>query len=104
LENIDLYADKAYIDKNFQLDLFDNIRVKLMTPKKKTKGQRHFTLFQQAFNTIHSSIRQPIETLFGWINDQTNIENASKVRSVEGLLYHINVKMVAALMMLIVQF
>jgi hypothetical protein len=104
LENIDLYAEKAYIDKNFQLNLFDRKRMKLITPQKKTRGQQQFTLFQQAFKTIHSSLRQPIDTLFGRINDQPNIENASTLRSAEGLLYHINVKIVIALIMLIVQF
>ena len=104
LKNIALYSDKAYIDKNFQLDLFEINGIKLITPIKKHKGQKHLTLFQRAFNAIHSSIRQPIDTLFGWINKQTNIENASKVRNIAGLFYHINVKMVAALIMLIFKF
>lgn len=104
LTNIDLYSDKAYIDKNFQFDLFENNNINLITPIKKQKGQEYLTLFQRAFNSIHSSIRQPIDTLFGWINKRTNIENASRIRSIEGLFYHINVKMVAAVIMLIFEF
>jgi len=104
LENIDLYGDKAYIDNDFQLELFENKNINVITPIKKKKGQSHFMLFQQAYNSIHSSIRQPIDTLFGWINDKTNIENASKVRSVNGLFLFVNIKMVAALIMLIFQF
>jgi hypothetical protein len=101
VEKIDLYGDKAYIDRDFQLDLFENNSINLITPIKKRKGQPHLTLFQRAYNTIHSSIRQTIDTLFGWINEKTGIQNASKVRSVEGLFYHVNVKMVAALIMLL---
>jgi hypothetical protein len=104
LENSDLYGDKAYIDADFQLELFETKGINLITPTKKQKGQPEFTLFQKAYNAIHSSIRQPIDTLFGWINDQTHIENASKVRSINGLFYHINVKMVAALLLLMFSF
>lgn len=104
LENIDLYGDKAYIDQNFQLELFENNRINLKTPIKKQKGQKQLTLFQQAANTIHASTRQPIDTLFGWINNKTNIENASKVRSINGLFYHVNVKMVTAVLFMILTF
>jgi len=103
LEHIDFYGDKAYIDKNLQLELFDMKYVNLITPNKKKKGQHSLTLFEKAYNSIHSSIRQPIDTIFGWINEKTNIQNASKVRSIDGLFYHVNVKMVAALLMLIFQ-
>jgi hypothetical protein len=101
VESIDLYGDKAYIDHDFQLDLFENNSINLITPVKKPRGQSKLTLFQQAANTIHSSIRQTIDTLFGWINELTGIENASKVRSVDGLFYHVNVKMTAAMIILL---
>ncbi len=104
VENMDIYADKAYIDNEFQMELFENHHINVITPHKKKKGQSRLTLFQQAFNTIHASARQPIDTLFGWIHDKTKIQNASKVRSVEGLFYFINIKMVAALIMLIFNF
>jgi len=101
---VDLYGDKAYIDKDFQLDLFDNKSINLITPNKKRKGQKHLTLFQRAENSIHSSKRQPIDTLFGWIDKQTGIQNASKVRSVSGLYLHVHLKMLAALLLLIIEF
>lgn len=104
IENMDIYADKAYIDNEFQLELFENHHINVITPHKKKKGQSRLTLFQQAFNTIHASARQPIDTLFAWIHDKTNIQNASKVRSVQGLFSFINIKMVAALIMLIFNF
>jgi len=104
LENIDLYGDKAYKDKQFQLELFENKSLNIITPIKKKKGQTHLTLFQNAANSIHSSIRQPIDTLFGWIQKKTDIQNASKVRSPNGLFYHVGVKMIAALIFMIAEF
>lgn len=103
-ENIDLYADLAYKDQQFQLDLFEEKAINLITPIKKEKGQAELTLFQTASNSIHASKRQLIDTLFGWINDKTGIQDASKVRSVDGLFCHASLKMLAALILLIIKF
>jgi aspartate/glutamate racemase len=104
LENLDLYGDKAYQGKRFQLELFESKGINLITPIKKRKGQTHLMLFQQAANSIHSSTRQPIDTLFGWIHKKTGIQNASNVRSQNGLFYHVSSKMLAALIMMIAKF
>ena len=101
--NLDVYSDKAYIDKDYQLELFENNNINLITPIKKKKGGADLTLFQKCFNYLHSQKRQAIENLFGWIVKKTDIENANKVRNIEGLFYHIHVKMVAALLLLIVK-
>lgn len=103
-ENIDLYGDKAYIDNEFQIELFENKGINIITPIKKKKGQQHLTLSQQASNSIHSSMRQPIDSLFAWIDKKTGIQIASKVRSENGLFYHVCVKMLAALILMFVQF
>ena len=102
LDNFDLYGDKAYIDQSFQAELDEHNHICFKTPIKKFKGKPPLTLFQKAENSIHSSTRQPIDTLFGWINKKTNIQNAANVRSINGLFYHINVKMVAAVLLLII--
>jgi len=104
VQSVELYGDKAYIDQHFQLELFETKAIQLKTPIKKKKGQKQLLLFQRAANSIHSSIRQPIDALFAWINERTNIQNASKVRSVNGLFYHVSAKMLAALILLIVEF
>ena len=50
-------------------------------------------------------MRQPIESLFAWINRLTNIENAGLVRSTAGLFVHIFGKIAAAMLVkLIPQF
>jgi hypothetical protein len=36
-------------------------------------------------NSVISSIRQPIESFFNWIQEKTKIQHASKVRSTNGL-------------------
>ena len=102
--NTNLYGDLAYKDQQFQLDLFEEKAINLITPIKKEKGQSRLTLFQAANNSIHSSRRQTIDTLFGWIDDKTGIQDASKVRSVDGLFCHVCLKMLAALILLIVKF
>jgi len=56
--------------------------------------------FNELFNKAVSSVRQPIESLFNWINELTQIQNASKVRSENGLKLHLYGKITVALMIL----
>ena len=53
--------------------------------------------FSDVFNKAVSTIRQPIESLFNWINELTHIQNASKVRSSKGLKLHTFGKLAAAI-------
>ena len=94
-----VYADKAYISKELS-DLLEHQDSHLYTPVKKEKGQKNLTLFQKAFSTMVSEIRQPIESLFNWIHEKTGIQIASKVRSTQGLLVHVFGKIAAAMMLL----
>ena len=41
------------------------------------------------FSTAVSSVRQPVESLFNWINQKTELQNASKVRALNALMVHI---------------
>jgi Transposase DDE domain len=96
--------DKAYADTGLakQMQQTGNI---LLTPVKDKKGL-HMVLKQkdQAFNDLFniavSVLRQPIESLFNWINERTHIQNASKVRSSNGLMLHLYAKLAAALLTL----
>jgi hypothetical protein len=45
-------------------------------------------------------MRQPIESLFNWINEKTGIQQASKVRSYRGLLVHAFGRLAAAMLLL----
>lgn len=52
------------------------------------------------FNRLISSIRQPIESLFGWLIQRTDLQNASRVRSSDGLLVHCYGKFAVACLLL----
>jgi hypothetical protein len=47
-----------------------------------------------------SRLRQPIESLFSWIDEKTGIQDASKVRFFRGLLVHAFGRVTAAMLML----
>lgn len=99
LSNGRLFCDKAYRDaEHKQLLLGQNIE--LLTPIKKIKNQYSFPGYE-TFSRWVSSIRQPIESFFNWIQEKTKIQNASKVRSTNGLKVHIFGRIAAALLCMI---
>lgn len=82
-----LYADRAYIDADWKAWMKEERNIDLITPRKKKK---YDTLrSEDAASTFVSSVRQPIESFFNWLNAKTGIQNASHVRSFDGLLVHI---------------
>lgn len=97
-----LIADKAYCDKTWRDELMKN-DIELITPRKLLKGETPLP-GGDWLNTAISSIRQPIESFFQWINFKTNIQVASKVRSLAGLFLHIFSKIAAALFSIILDF
>lgn len=87
VSNGKLYADRAYIDKDWREWLKQERNITIITPRKK---QKYDTLCSEdAASTFVSSVRQPIESYFNWLNAKTGIQNASCVRSYAGLLFHI---------------
>ena len=80
LERIDAditVADKAYEDAALERKLQQNNNV-LLTPLKNKKGwqamlKKTDQAFSDVFNKAVSTIRQPIESLFNWINELTHI-------------------------------
>lgn len=87
LNNNLVFGDKAYKRSDeHKIELAQNLKV--LTPTIKTRGVE-LTAKQKAFSKAVSRMRQPIETLFGWINRITGIENASLIRSSAGLMTHI---------------
>ena len=50
-------------------------------------------------NTV-SRLKQPIESLFSWIDEKTGIQRASKVRSYQGLVVHVFGRLAAAMLIL----
>ena len=81
-----LFADKAYIDEQFRLYLQSN-GVTLLTPPKKKKNDLP-QYIEPLWSKFVSCFRQPIESFFKWLGDKTDYQDASRVRSKNGLLVH----------------
>ena len=82
-----MFADRAYIDAKWKEELKLRYNIDLVTPRKKLLYEK--VPSHDAFSTYVSSMRRPIESLFNWINVKTGIQNASHVRSMQGLLFHV---------------
>ena len=81
-----LFADKAYADEALKLDLAVQ-GVTLLTPHKKKRNEPP-QFNEPLWSKFVSSFKQPIESFFNWLNEKTDYQNASKVRSEKGLLIH----------------
>jgi len=89
------FADKAYVG---------NDGTKTYIPIKKQKGQKYLDAADRLYSTAISRIRQPIESLFNWIEQKVKIQSASKVRSYNGLIVHIFGKLAGAFKLLLPRF
>lgn len=97
-----VFADKAYADKPLNERLMELQDTFIYTPVKLVKGQSewdgHFVKAADGlWSTAVSRIRQPIESLFNWLNEKTGLQNASKVRATKGLVLHVFGALAAAL-------
>jgi len=95
-----LCGDKAYCDGPLKEQLAENQDLDLLTPIKKNKGQKTLSAADTLYSEVVSRMRQPIESLFNWINEKTGIQQASKVRSYRGLLVHAFGRLAAAMLLL----
>jgi len=92
-EDIEVFGDKAYIDGEWGYDL-QLQWVQLHTPfKERSKKQLPLDDGERAWNAMVSTHRQQIESLFSQISRLTDIQNASFVRSEQGLLSFIWAKL-----------
>jgi hypothetical protein len=99
LPNTTLIADLAYPEPDFRETLREQ-NTNLYTGQKKPKG-KDLTKFEKYHNRLISKFRQPIESLFNWINEKTQIQIASKVRSADGLMLHCWGKLAVAFYLLV---
>jgi hypothetical protein len=100
------FGDKIYINQDFFSDLEKEKKSIMMTPIKGVKGECQENKVRDKaaddlFSAAVSKIRQPIESLFNWLIQKTDIQMASKVRSSKGLLVHIFGKIASAFINLI---
>jgi len=95
-----LYGDKAYVDASLRDRLSEEQNLELLTPVKKSKGQPCLSAADKLLSEAVSRVRQPIESLFNWIDEKTGIQTASKVRSRAGLMVHAFGRLAAAMLLL----
>ncbi len=94
-----LFGDLAYPTRQI-IALLKEQNTKLIAPQKKQKG-KELSETQKYYNRLVSKFRQPIESLFNWIIEKTNIQRASKVRSTDALLIHCWGKLAFAFFLLV---
>lgn len=93
-----LFGDKAYADAEMKATLKQG-GTYLLTPHKRRRNEPETTI-PTLFNRFVSSIRQPLESLFSWLIQRTDLQNASRVRSANGLLAHCYGKLAVACLLL----
>jgi hypothetical protein len=71
----------------------------LVTPYKRKRNEPE-TAAPALWSRFISSVRQPLESLFSWLIQRTDIQNASRVRSTKGLLLHCYGKLAVACLLL----
>lgn len=98
LSDCGLFGDKAYADADTKATL-QKRGIYMVTPYKRKRNEEE-TAVPTLFNRFVSSIRQPIESLFGWMIQRTDLQNASRVRSTQGLLVHCYGKLAVACLLL----
>lgn len=106
IENRTFFGDKIYNDHDFFQKMTTTFNSEMLTPVKAVKGMPNVLKnFDRAKNDLYSravsKIRQPIESLFNWIIEKSDIQKASKVRSTKGLTLHAYGKLAAAFITLI---
>ena len=93
-----LFADKAY----FHADTADACQQQGWFLLASYKRHRHEPEkdVPTLYNRFVSAIRQPLESLFNWLIQTTDLQNASRVRSSQGLKVHCYGKLAVACLLL----
>jgi hypothetical protein len=101
-----IFGDRIFSDKPYFDSKADQQNIEMLTPIKLAKGEadsirQREKAYRDLFGKAVSTIRQPVESFFNWLNEKTKIQEAQKVRSTNGLAVHVCGKMAAAFMYLI---
>lgn len=93
-----LFADKAYFHRDTEKDC----KARGWFLVAAYKRHRHETEqdVPTLYNRFVSSMRQPLESLFNWLIQTTDLQNASRVRSRQGLKVHCYGKLAVACLLL----
>lgn len=99
LPSTELFGDLAYPTPQIISHLKEQ-HTRLVAPQKKPKG-KELTTDERYDNRLVRRIRQPIESLFNWVQEKTGIQRASKVRSTDALMVHCWGKLAVAFFLLV---
>lgn len=99
LPETSLFGDLAYPTPGIISHLKEQ-RTRLIAPIKKPNG-KELTADEKYYNRLVRRIRQPIESLFNWVEEKTGMQRASKVRSTDGLMIHCWGKLAVAFFLLV---
>lgn len=102
--NRTFYGDKIYKDKELHTYMEKQHDSVVLTPVKAIKNmsdteRQRNRAADDLFSKAVSRLRQPIEALFNWLIEKTDIQRAAKVRSAKGLLVHLFARIAAAFML-----
>jgi hypothetical protein len=97
VKDIRLFGDTAFADKEWQDLMMSKNNVEILTPIKLKKGQKKLPFWDGIYSTAISSVKQVIESFNNWLIQKTNIQRASKVRSMAGLISFIFARVACAL-------
>jgi IS5 family transposase len=97
-EGAALFADKAYFHPQTETD-FKEAGWFLLASYKRHRFETEADV-PTYYNRFVSAIRQPLESLFNWLIQKTDLQNASTVRSDQGLKVHCYGKLAVACLLL----
>jgi hypothetical protein len=93
-----LFADKAYFHDETEAEC-QRQRWFLLASYKRHRNEPESNV-PTLYNRFVSAIRQPLESLFNWLIQTTDLQNASRVRSSQGLKVHCYGKLAVACLLL----
>jgi hypothetical protein len=101
-----IFGDRIFSDKPYFDMKADKQNIEMLTPVKLAKGEagcirQREKAYRDLYGKAVSTIRQPVESFFNWLNEKTKIQEAQKVRSTNGLAVHVFGKIAAAFIFLI---
>lgn len=96
--NCALFADKAYFDAATK-KLFKERGSFLVASYKRCRNESERDV-PTLYNRFVSATRQPLESLFNWLIQKTDLQDASRVRSSYGLKVHCWGKLAVAVLLL----
>ena len=106
VKNRIFYGDKIYFVNDLNHFMLKHQNSEMLAPIKAVKGmtkiiKQRIKAADDLYSTAVSRIRQPVEAIFNWLIEKTDIQKASKVRSTKGLMIHAFGRLAAAFITLI---